>query len=104
MGPPAAASMGPVPPGIRAGRAPRTHGWGRRAPRMPSEARPSNTIGAVRAPVDHIAAPAFPRGLQWVNGRAGGHPMLLEFWDFCRPQSIRTLPYMRAWNERYPDL
>jgi hypothetical protein len=31
-------------------------------------------------------------------------PMLLEFWDFCRVQSIRTLPYMRAWNERYPDL
>ena len=30
--------------------------------------------------------------------------MLLEFWDFCRVQSIRTLPYMRAWHERYPDL
>lgn len=30
--------------------------------------------------------------------------MLLEFWDFCRVQSIRTLPYIRAWNERYPDL
>ena len=30
--------------------------------------------------------------------------MLLEFWDFCRPQSIRTLPYVKAWHERYPDL
>jgi hypothetical protein len=30
--------------------------------------------------------------------------MLVEFWDFCRPQSIRTLPYMRAWHARYPDL
>jgi len=30
--------------------------------------------------------------------------MLLEFWDFCRVQSLRTLPYMRAWNDRYPDL
>ena len=30
--------------------------------------------------------------------------MLLEFWDFCRVQSIRTLPYIKAWNERYPDL
>jgi hypothetical protein len=30
--------------------------------------------------------------------------MLLEFWDFCRVQSLRTLPYMRAWHERYPDL
>ena len=30
--------------------------------------------------------------------------MLVEFWDFCRVQSLRTLPYMKAWRERYPDL
>jgi hypothetical protein len=30
--------------------------------------------------------------------------MLVEFWDFCRPQSIRTLPYVKAWHDRYPDL
>ena len=30
--------------------------------------------------------------------------MLVEFWDFCRPQSIRTLPYVKAWHERYPEL
>jgi hypothetical protein len=30
--------------------------------------------------------------------------MLLEFWDFCRVQSMRTLPYMRAWRERYEGL
>ena len=29
--------------------------------------------------------------------------MLVEFWDFCRPNSIRTLPYMRSWHERYED-
>ncbi len=27
--------------------------------------------------------------------------MLVEFWDFCRPNSLRTLPYVRAWHERY---
>jgi hypothetical protein len=27
--------------------------------------------------------------------------MLVEFWDFCRPNSMRTLPYVRAWHERY---
>jgi hypothetical protein len=27
--------------------------------------------------------------------------MLVEFWDFCRPNSMRTLPYIRAWHERY---
>jgi AhpC/TSA family len=30
-----------------------------------------------------------------------GHPVLIEFWDFCRPNSIRTIPYVRAWHQRY---
>jgi thiol-disulfide isomerase/thioredoxin len=63
----------------------------------------------VRAPVDTIAAPLFPRNLPWVNTPAGeqvsiiqrGRPMLVEFWDFCRPNSMRTLPYVKAWHERY---
>jgi hypothetical protein len=61
----------------------------------------------VRAPVDHIAAPPFPPKLPWANvatlrmDQQLGRPVLIEFWDFCRPNSIRTLPYMRAWHERY---
>ena len=63
----------------------------------------------MRAPVDTIAAPLFPRKLPWVNVPAGsqvstlqrGRPMLVEFWDFCRPNSMRTLPYVKAWHERY---
>jgi hypothetical protein len=64
---------------------------------------------AVRAPVDHIAAPQFPAGLPWINtaalrmDRQLGRPVLIEFWDFCRPNSIRTLPYLKAWHERYSD-
>jgi hypothetical protein len=60
-----------------------------------------------RAPVDTIAAPPFPAHLPWVNARAPqasiqhGRLMLVEFWDFCRPNSLRTLPYVRAWHERY---
>lgn len=30
--------------------------------------------------------------------------MLIEFWDFCRPNSIRTLPYLKAWHARYAEL
>lgn len=30
-------------------------------------------------------------------------PLLVEFWDFCRVNSIRTLPYVKAWHERYVD-
>ncbi len=63
----------------------------------------------MRAPVDTIVAPLFPRNLPWVNAPAGGamsiirrdRPMLVEFWDFCRPNSIRTLPYVKAWHARY---
>ncbi len=32
-----------------------------------------------------------------------GRPVLVEFWDFCRVNSLRTLPYIRAWHERYAD-
>ena len=27
--------------------------------------------------------------------------MLLEFWDFARVNSLRTLPYLKRWHERY---
>ncbi len=70
----------------------------------------------MRAPDDSIAAPLFPGGLEWVNAPAGegrlaggppvsviqrGRPLLVEFWDFCRPNSMRTLPYLKAWHGRY---
>jgi hypothetical protein len=60
----------------------------------------------LRAPVDNIVAPPFPVKLPWVNGGPQsiiqlGRPMLVEFWDFCRPNSLRTLPYVKAWHARY---
>jgi len=61
----------------------------------------------MRPPVDHIAAPEFPPRLTWVNvamlrmDQQRGRPVLIEFWDFCRPNSIRTLPYLKAWHQRY---
>src|SRR5277367_5490413 len=60
----------------------------------------------MRAPVDTIVAPPFPDG-PWVNAGGPqpilkqGKPMLVEFWDFCRPNSLRTLPYVKAWHARY---
>ncbi len=62
---------------------------------------------AVRPGVDHIHAPAFPAGVRWINvaglrmDQQIGRPVLIEFWDFCRPNSIRTLPYLKAWHARY---
>ena len=62
----------------------------------------------MRAPVDTIVAPLFPTRGPWVNVAGAqasiiqrGRPMLVEFWDFCRPNSLRTLPYVKAWHERY---
>ncbi len=69
--------------------------------------RSASSIAALRPPVDHIAAPAFPLRLPWMNteplriDQQRGRPLLIEFWDFCRPNSIRTLPYVKAWHERY---
>lgn len=64
---------------------------------------------AVRAPTDTIAAPMFPRKLRWLNvaglrmDQQRGRPVLIEFFDFCRPQSVRTLDYVKAWHERYAE-
>lgn len=61
----------------------------------------------MRAPVDTIAAPPFLTHLKWVNvatlrmDKQLGNPVLVEFWDCCRANSMRTLPYVKAWHERY---
>jgi hypothetical protein len=66
-------------------------------------------LRGVRAPIDTLSAPPIPPRLKWVNvatlrmDKQLGRPVLLEFWDFCRANSLRTLPYVRAWHERYAD-
>jgi hypothetical protein len=61
----------------------------------------------VRAPLDRISAPFFPADAEWVNvarlrmDQQLGRPVLVEFWDYCRCNSLRTLDYVRAWHARY---
>lgn len=62
-------------------------------------------------PASELHAPEFPRGLEWVNvaflrmDKLARHQCtLVEFWDFARVNSLRTLPYTKAWHERYGDL
>jgi len=63
----------------------------------------------MRPPVGTITPPPFPPKLPWVNAASlrmdqqRGRPVLVEFWDFCRVSSLRTLPYLRAWHERYEE-
>ncbi len=63
----------------------------------------------MRANSSEITLPPFPRGLPWLNtatlrvDQQLGRPVLVEFWDFCRINSLRTLPYIAAWHARYAE-
>lgn len=63
----------------------------------------------MRAPVDTIAPPPFIVGAEWVNvatlrmDKQMGTAVLLEFFDFCRVSSLRTLPYIKEWHARYEE-
>jgi hypothetical protein len=59
-------------------------------------------------PGEGIYAPEFPPKLDWLNVAflrmnqlLGGHAVLVEFWDFARVNSLRTMPYMKGWHARY---
>jgi hypothetical protein len=58
-------------------------------------------------PAVEIPAPPFPPRMPWVNvaplrmDKQRGRPVLVEFFDVFRPNSLRTLPYVRAWHDRY---
>jgi hypothetical protein len=65
----------------------------------------------MRPPEDaEIAAPEFPPRMDWLgvaflrmDRLIGSHAVLLEFWDSARVNSLRTLPYLKAWHECYAD-
>ena len=65
----------------------------------------------MRPPADaEIYAPEFPSGMEWLNVAflrmntlMGRGAVLVEFWDFARVNSLRTMPYLKAWHERYAD-
>ena len=60
-------------------------------------------------PEADIVAPEFPPKLDWVGAaflrmdKQLGRPVLVEFIDTARINSVRTLPYLAAWHERYAD-
>src|SRR5215208_3976181 len=65
----------------------------------------------MRPPADaEIPAPEFPPTTEWLNvallrmdRQLGRHAVLIEFWDFARVNSLRTLPYLLSWHQRYAD-
>jgi hypothetical protein len=63
----------------------------------------------MRVPAESIPAPPFPRPALWCNvamlrmDPQKGRPVLIEFWDFARPASVRSVRYLQAWHERYAE-
>jgi hypothetical protein len=65
----------------------------------------------VRPRTADIAIPPLPSRLVWVGARgkprvealAAVGPVLIHFFDLAQLNSVRTLPYLRAWRERYHD-
>jgi cytochrome c biogenesis protein CcdA/thiol-disulfide isomerase/thioredoxin len=55
------------------------------------------------------AAPDFAGVTQWLNSKPltlaslRGRVVLIDFWTYTCINCLRTLPYLRAWDERYRD-
>jgi hypothetical protein len=65
----------------------------------------------VRPAAQDIAVPPFLPGTEWIGPEppavelvcARGH-LLVQFLDAAHLNSVRTVPYLNAWHERYRDL
>jgi hypothetical protein len=68
-------------------------------------------LARMRVPADEgIFAPEFPPKLDWLgvaflrmSQELGRHAVLVEFWDFARVNSLRTMPYLKGWHARYAE-
>jgi hypothetical protein len=69
-----------------------------------------DTVRAVRPGRDNIAAPDLPSGMSWIGAEpesmpalTAGGPALVHFLDFAQLNSVRTLPYLSEWSQRYRE-
>jgi thiol-disulfide isomerase/thioredoxin len=70
---------------------------------------PDHVVDYVRMHANHSALSALDGAPVWLNSEpltaAGlqGRVVLVDFWTYSCVNWLRTLPYVRAWNERYRD-
>jgi hypothetical protein len=62
----------------------------------------------MRPPRPDIAIPPLPAGAEWIgepidsiDRLVAARPVLVHFFDFAQLNSVRAIPYLRAWHERY---
>ncbi len=76
------------------------------------ESRPAlsrhDTPAAVQLPIEG-ELPSVGSATEWLNSQPStaadlrGHVVLIEFWTYTCINWLRTLPYVRAWAEKYKD-
>jgi len=65
----------------------------------------------MRPEVADVAVPPLPADIAWVGAPRAPHiealtatgPVLVHFFDFAQLNSVRSLPYLRDWHERYRE-
>jgi hypothetical protein len=64
----------------------------------------------VRPERDNIGSPDLPKGIPWIGEEpasmpalTAAGPALVHFLDFAQLNSVRALPYVVEWDERYRD-
>ncbi|HKH41628.1 MAG TPA: hypothetical protein VKA41_07200 [Solirubrobacterales bacterium] len=69
-----------------------------------------NTLRRLRPPRPDIAIPPLPHGAEWIgepidsiDRLVASRPVLVHFFDFAQLNSVRTVPYLTAWHDRYSD-
>jgi cytochrome c biogenesis protein CcdA/thiol-disulfide isomerase/thioredoxin len=74
--------------------------------RRPMPVEPAAAVEAVALP-DYGDAPAFAGLEGWINSepltlaRLRGKVVLIDFWTYSCVNCLRTLPFVRGWDERY---
>src|SRR5262249_17225105 len=64
---------------------------------------------ATSAPLVEGKSPSFDGAIAWLNSPAltvealRGKVVMVDFWTYSCINCLRTLPYLRAWYERYKD-
>lgn len=73
---------------------------------------PDESLGNQATTLDQLQKPLAPQitaGGQWFNSEPliledlKGKVVLIDFWTYSCINCIRTLPYLREWNEKYKD-